>query len=113
MTGRTEIRMQEIRRRTRRYRQRHEKRVLSSLTVFSLLLIACTGVLLQNVQAGGVSAVTEGYSSVLLREGVDTYIVVGLAAFVMGMAVTVICIQCRWKKSDRTGAAENKEEESR
>ena len=113
MTGRTEIRMREIRRRTQQYRQRREKRVLSSLTAFSLLLFASVSMLLQGVQAGGVAAVTEGYGSVLLREGVDTYVVVGLAAFVMGMAVTVICIRCRWKKSGRTGDAENKEEESR
>ena len=113
MTGRTQLRAQEIRRRTRLYRKRHEKRVLSSLTALSLLLLTGACALLQGVQSGGVSAVTEGYSSVLLREGVDTYILVGLAAFVVGVAATVVCLRCRRKKSDRMEDAENKEEESR
>lgn len=113
MTGRTELRLREIRRRTRRYRQRREKRALSSLAGCSLLLLASAVMLLQGVQAGGVSAVTEGYSSVLLREGVDAYVVVGLAAFILGVTVTVICARCRRKKSDRMRDAEIKEEESR
>lgn len=54
MTGRTEIRVREIHRRTRRYRRRYENRVLYSLTAFSLFLLAGIGVLLQRAQVGGV-----------------------------------------------------------
>ena len=57
MTGRTEIRVREIRRRTRRYRRRRENRELFSLTAFGLFLLAGISVLLQGVQAPGVSAV--------------------------------------------------------
>lgn len=98
MTGRTEIRVREIHRRTRRYRRRYEKHALYSITAFSLFLLAGIGVLLQHVQVGGISAVTEGYGSVLLRESAGEYIVVGIAAFVVGVALTVICIRCRKKK---------------
>lgn len=110
MTGRTEIRAREIHRRTRRYRRRHETRVRSSLTVFSLVLFAGIGALLQHVQAGGVSTVTGGYSSVLLRGEAGAYIVVGIAAFVVGVAVTVICIRCKKKAPIQTENTDDKEE---
>ena len=45
MTSRTERRVREIRRRTRQYRKRHERRVLSTLSVCSLLLFAGIGIL--------------------------------------------------------------------
>lgn len=112
MTGRTEIRVREIHRRTRRYRRRYKNRVLYSLTAFSLCLLAGIGVLLQRVQVGGVSTVTEGYGSVLLREGAGAYIVVGIAAFVVGAAVAVICIRCKKKKTSRMENAEDQEEKT-
>ena len=98
MTGRTEIRVREIRRRTRRYRRRRENRELFSLTAFGLFLLAGISVLLHGVQAPGVSAVAEGYGSVLLREDAGAYIVVGIAAFVVGVTLTVICIRLKKKK---------------
>ena len=110
MTGRTERRVREIRRRTRQYRKRHERRVLSTLSVCSLLLFA--GILLRKVQSGGVPTVAESYGSVLLRGGASAYIVVGIAAFAVGVTVTVICIRCKRKHTIRMEAAEDKEEES-
>ena len=59
MTGRTERRVREIRRRTRQYRKRHERRMLSTLSVFSLLLFAEIGILLRKVQSGGVPTVAD------------------------------------------------------
>ena len=109
MTGRTEFRVREIHRRTRRYRQRYEHRALSSLTAFSLFLLAGIGALLQRVQAGGVSAVADGYGAVLLREGAGAYILVGIAAFAAGAALATLCIRHRKKPSgDRPN--EDKEE---
>ena len=112
MTGRTEIRVREIHRRTRRYRRRYENRALYSLTAFSLFLLAGIGVLLQYVQAGGVPTVADSYGSVLLQGGAGAYIVVGIAAFTAGVTVTVICIRCKKKKTIRMESAEVKEEES-
>ena len=85
MTGRTERRVREIRRRTRQYRKRHERRVLSTLSVCSLLLFAEIGILLRKVQSGGVPTVADSYGSVLLRGGASAYIVVGIAAFAVGV----------------------------
>ena len=112
MTGRTEIRVREIRRRTRRYRRRRENRELFSLTAFGLFLLAGISVLLHGVQAPGVSAVAEGYGSVLLRKDAGAYIVVGSAAFVVGVTVAVICIRLKKKKTNRTEDAGDSEEQT-
>ena len=112
MTGRTERRVREIRQRTRQYRKRHERRVLSTLSVCSLLLFAEIGILLRKVQSGGVPTVADSYGSVLLQGGAGAYIVVGIAAFTAGVAMTVICIRCKRKHTIRMEAAEDKEEES-
>ena len=110
MTGRTEKRVREIRRRTRRYRRQHENRVLSSLAAFSLFLLAGIGVLLQDAQMHSISTVAEGYSSVLLRENAGAYIVVGVAAFVMGVTLTVLCIQYNKRKKQQTKDMKESEE---
>ena len=110
MTGRTEIRVREIHRRTRRYRRRYENRALYSLTAFSLFLFSGIGFLLRKVQSGGLPTVADSYGSVLLRGGASAYIVVGIAAFAVGVTVTMICIRCKKKKTIRMEDAEDKEE---
>ena len=102
MTGRTERRVREIRRRTRQYRKRHERRVLSTLSgaVCSLCRDRYS---LRKVQSGGVPTVADSYGSVLLRGGASAYIVVGIAAFAVGVTVTMICIRCKKEKNDPHG----------
>ena len=99
MTGKTETRMREIRSRTRQYRKWYETRRLFSLTLCSLFLFAAIGVLLRSVQTPGATAVADGYGTVLLRDGAGAYVVVGIAAFAAGVALTVICIRLKKKKS--------------
>lgn len=110
MTGMTEIRMREIDRRTRQYRRRTERRVLFCLTACSMFLFAGMGILLGNTQVAGISSVAEGYGAVLLRSGAGLYVIVGVAAFVVGMTLTVICIRCRKNSGNRTLEAEEREE---
>ena len=110
MTGKTETRVREIRSRTRQYRRQRENRVLSSLAAFSLFLLAGIGVLFGSVQTPGVAAVADGYGAVLLRDGAVTYVVVGIAAFVVGVSVTVLCIRLKNRsknRTDRTGQCED------
>ena len=95
MTGKTETRVREIGRRTRQYRKRYETRLLSCLTACSLFLLAGIGVLFRSVQTPGVAAVADGYGAVLLRDGAVTYVVIGIAAFVVGVSVTVLCIRLK------------------
>ena len=110
MTGKTEIRMREIRSRTRQYRKRYETRLLSCLTVCSLFLLAGIGILFGNVQTPGIVAVAEGYGAVLLRDGAGAYVVIGLFAYVIGVSVTILCIRLKNKSTIRTDRAEESED---
>lgn len=102
MNGMTETRMREIRSRTRQYRKRYETQMLFCLTVCSLFLMAGIGVLLKTVQTPGIVSVADGYGGVLLRDGAGAYVVLGIAAFVIGAAVTVFCIRLRDRSGNRT-----------
>ena len=102
MTGMTETRVREIRSRTRQYRKRYETQMLSGLTVCSLFLLVGIGVLLNSVQTPGIASVAEGYGGVLLRDGAGAYVVLGIAAFVIGVSVTVLCILLRNSSMKRT-----------
>lgn len=110
MTGKTEARMREIRNRTRRYRRWQENRQLSCLTMCSLLLITAIDALFIRVQTPGIADVADGYGAVLLRNGVSEYVIVGIAAFIFGVAVTVLCIRLKNKSTNRTGSTEEGEE---
>ena len=103
MNGITEIRMRKIRRRTWQYRQRYEWREISCLTVCSLFLSAGIGILLGQIQKPGISSVAEGYGAVLLRNGADLYVTIGIAAFAAGVVMTIICIRYRKKKWPHIG----------
>ena len=110
MTGKTETRMREIRSRTRQYRRRYETRLFSCLTLCSLFLLAGIGVLFRSVQTPGIVSIAEGYGAVLLRDGAGAYVVIGIAAFVVGASVTVLCIRLKNRsknRTDRTGQCED------
>ena len=98
MTGKTENRVREIRSRTRQYRDRYETRLLSCLAVCSLILITGIGSLLSIVQDAGAAAVADAYGTVLLRDGAGAYVFIGIVAFAVGVALTVICIWLKKKK---------------
>ena len=110
MTGKTETLVREIRCRTQQYRKRYEAWLFSCLTLCSLFLLAGIGVLFRSVQTPGVAAVADGYGAVLLRDGAVTYVVVGIAAFVVGVSVTVLCIRLKNKSKNRTDRAEGSED---
>ena len=61
-------------------------------------------------QSGGVPTVADSYGSVLLRGGASAYIVVGIAAFAVGVTVTMICIRLKNKSKDRTVSTEERED---
>ena len=110
MTCTTEIRMRKIHSRARQYRARCEARQRICLTACALLLLACVGLLLGGAQSPGVAAVADGYGAVLLRDGAGAYVVIGIAAFVVGASVTVLCIRLKNRsknRTDRTGQCED------
>ena len=52
----------------------------------------------------------DSYGSVLLRGGASAYIVVGIAAFAVGVTVTMICIRLKNKSKDCTVSMEERED---
>ena len=103
MTRRTEIRVREK-------RKRREQWIRSSLTGTSLCLLAGIVWLLKGVQTPGVSTVAGSYSAVLLRDGAGAYILVGIAAFVLGVVVTMLCIRYKMQKGNPMTRWKKKEE---
>ena len=109
MTGKTETRVREIRCRTQQYRKRYEAWLFSCLTLCSLFLLAGIGVLFRSVQTPGIVSIAEGYGAVLLRDGAGAYVVIGIAAFVVGASVTVLCIRLKNRSKNRTDRTEGSE----
>ena len=95
MTEKTETRLREIRRRTRQYRKECETRLLTCLMMCNLFLFAGIGVLFRSVQKPGTVSVADAYGTVLLRDGAGGYVVIGIVAFVAGVALTVACIRLK------------------
>ena len=59
--------------------------------------------MLGHIQEPGISSVAEGYGAVLLRNGADLYVTIGIAAFAAGVVMTIICIRYRKKKWPHIG----------
>ena len=64
-------------------------------------LTICMGILLQMAHVSGIPTVNDGYGSVLLRNGADVYVIIGMIAFVAGVIFTVICIRFRDRKAHK------------
>ncbi len=96
MTRKVTRHLMEIQRRVRYYQQRKQRRINTALAASCAFLLLSLGNVMARLSVSpGVSAVTDAYGSVLLHDGADTYIMVAIAAFVLGVAVTMLCL---WKK---------------
>lgn len=71
MTQKASVRMEEIRRRTRRLRQRRAHRINCTLSAVCLFLTVGIASLLYQEHVPGLSIVLAGYGSVLLHSGAD------------------------------------------
>lgn len=96
-----EIRRCKIHRRMNVLRNRYDRRILGSMTVLIAGLTVCMGILLQMAHVSGIPTVNDGYGSVLLRNGADVYVIIGIIAFVAGVIFTVICIRFRDRKAHK------------
>ena len=105
MTRRTEIRVREVHRRVREKRKRREQWIRRTVCLRAGIVW-----LLKGVQTPGVSTVAGSYSAVLLRDGAGAYILVGIAAFVLGVMVTMLCIWYKMQKGNPMTRWEKKEE---
>ena len=95
MTQKASVRMEEIRRRTRRLRQRRAHRINCTLSAVCLFLT----VGIASLHVPGLSIVLAGYGSVLLHSGADAYIVVSVGSFVTGVVFTLLGIRYRQYKA--------------
>ena len=98
MTQKASVRMEEIRRRTRRLRQRRAHRINCALSAVCLFLTVGIASLLYQEHVPGLSIVLAGYGSVLLHSGADAYIVVSVGSFVTGVVFTLLGIRYRQYK---------------
>lgn len=96
MTQKASVRMEEIRRRTRRLRQRRAHRINCTLSAVCLFLTVGIASLLYQEHVPGLSIVLAGYGSVLLHSG---YIVVSVGSFVTGVVFTLLGIRYRQYKA--------------
>ena len=85
MTQKASVRMEEIRRRTRRLRQRRAHRINCTLSAVCLFLTVGIASLLYQEHVPGLSIVLAGYGSVLLHSGADAYIVVSVVFTLLGI----------------------------
>ena len=100
-------RMEEIRRQTSRYRCRYEKRTILSLSAACMALICGIGFLLRMNQQPGMLTIQTGYGTVLLHNGGEAYIVIGVFAFLAGAALTILCVRLKRRKLPDAGRREN------
>lgn len=110
MTGRAETHVREIYRRTRRYRQRYERRICACLLMCLMFLLTGITGLLRKIRSPGLSSVTAGYGAVLLQNEASAYIVVGIAAFIAGVTLTVLCIRYAKGRQHSMQVREEREE---
>lgn len=92
------IRKYKIHRRIMNLRCKYDRWRISGLMAMSVVLVVCMGIMFRMTHTSSIATVASGYGSVLLRNGADIYVLIGIAAFVAGVAVTVICIRIRKKK---------------
>ena len=99
MNEKTEDRVKKIKARTMAQKRKRETNIIRSLTAFCLVLVAGIGYLLKDLCLPGISSVSEGYGSVLLQNSVSSYIVIGILAFILGVAVTVLCTKIKGRSN--------------
>ena len=100
-------RMEEIRRQISRYRSRYEKRMMVGLAAVCIALSGGIGILLGMKQQPGMLTIQTEYGTVLLHNGGEAYIVVGVFAFLAGTALTMLCIELNRRRISTSERREN------
>ena len=101
-------RMEDIRSQIAQYRCRHEKRAMASLSAVCMALTCGMGILLRIKQQPGMFTIQTEYGTVLLHNGGEAYIVIGVFAFLAGAALTILCERLNRRKGQAAGRRENR-----
>lgn len=91
MTGRTEIWVDEIMKRIAKRRRRYEKIINTCIVLVNMCLFTGVCILFEAVKASEMLMAGDCYGSLLIAEGERIYAVIGVSAFWLGAALTVIC----------------------
>ncbi len=100
------LRTERIMKRVYEYRRRREKRITAALCAACPVLASGIVFVLDEsytggLMSGGVGDGAAGYGAVLLHDGANIYIIVGLAAFVAGAALTALCVRLKEKRGNK------------
>ena len=101
------MRMEQIRKRISWYRNRYEKKIMAGLVAVCIALSGGIGILLRLKQGPGIFTIQTEYGTVLLHNGGEAYIVIGVFAFLAGAALTVLCIKLNRRKQRAARRREN------
>ena len=93
------MRMEQIRKQISRYRSRHEKRLMAGLAAVCTVLSGGIGILLGLKQGPGIFTIQTEYGTVLLHNGGEAYIVIGVFAFLAVAAFSVLCMKLKAAKA--------------
>ncbi len=112
---RTELIMKKV----REYRRRRERRITAALCAACPALASgivyvldesytggLNGFYAGGLTSGGAGDGAGGYGAVLLHDGANAYIMVGIAAFAAGAVITALCVKLKEKR----GSKERREE---
>lgn len=95
------IRQCKVHQRIHILRRRYDRSVLLGMTGMIVVLAACMGILLRETHSSGIPMVSAGYGSVLLRNGADRYVIIGMVAFIAGVFFTMCCIRIRNNRAQK------------
>lgn len=94
----TSSRVDEIRKRTCLYRGKLYKRTVSILTMSCVLLLGALVGMFFSSESLSCVVVHDGCSSVMLNGSAGIYVVIGLAAFLLGAVTVIILVKLRKNK---------------
>ena len=105
----TSSRVDEIRKRTCAYRGKLYKRTVSILTMSCVLLLCTLVGMFFSSESLSCVVVLDGCSSVLLNGSAGIYVVIGIAAFILGAVTVILSVKLR-NNHNKLSSREDKNE---
>ena len=94
-----------VKKRAREIRRRRQRREVGSLSALCVLLLAALMRTADTVVEPGMAAAQGSFGAMLLRQDAGGYVLVGVAAFVLAVALTLLCTRLR-EREKRSGSGD-------
>ena len=101
-----------VKKRVREITRRRQRRGVYGLSAVSMLLFAALMQTAGMIVGQGQTAVWGSFGAMLLREDAGGYVLVGVAAFAVAVALTVACMRLHEHEKRKKGNREIKEEKT-